>query len=181
MFFDTEFSNSSEYYYLEPGLYHSITDFVVAINMLIQKRHNHTETSIAVKVSRRTQKPQIHLANERSGFAFFSTDLGHNFRSNVANEVGVLLRGKGPNKPVFANDTVRLHPLMIYTDLIEYNNVGDTQAPLLRCFPFIPGLKSGDKITTGQYMNYQTFSNVQKRQLLKNSFHGFHKDLRHEC
>ena len=67
---------------------------------------------------------------------------------------------------------------MIYTDLIEYNIVGDTKAPLLRCFPFISKLKSGDIITIGQYMNYQTFSNLQFRPLLKISFHSIHIDLR---
>ena len=67
---------------------------------------------------------------------------------------------------------------MIYTDLIEYNIVGDTKAPLLRCFPFFSKLKSVDIITTGQYMNYQTFRNLQFRPLVKNSFHSIHIDLR---
>ena len=67
---------------------------------------------------------------------------------------------------------------MIYTDIVEYNIVGDTKAPLLRCFPFISKLKSGDIITTGQYMNYQTFSNPQFKRLLKNSFHSIHINLR---
>ena len=89
-----------------------------------------------------------------------------------------MLRGKGPHKPEFAYDIVRIHSLMIYTDLIEYNIVGDIKAPLLRCFPFISKLKSEDIITTGQYMNYQTFSNLQFRPLFKNSFHSLHIDLR---
>ena len=38
--------------------------------------------------------------------------------------------------------------------------------------------KEGDIITTGQYMNYQTFGNLQFRPLLQNSFHSVHKDLR---
>ena len=46
------------------------------------------------------------------------------------------------------------------------------------CFLFISKLKSGDVITTGQYMNYQTFSNLQFRRLLKISFHSTHIDLR---
>ena len=33
-------------------------------------------------------------------------------------------------------------------------------------------------ITTGQYMNYQTFGNLQFRPLFKNSFHSIHIDLR---
>ena len=178
MFFDNKLSKSSEFFYLEPGLYPSITDVVEAMNILIQERRNHRENCIKVKVSRRREKVEIYLANERSGPSFLSTDLGHIFGSNVGNEFGVMLRGKGPHKPELVHDIVRIHSLMMYTDLIEYNIVGDTNAPLLRCFPFISKLKFGDIITTGQYMNYQTISNLQFRPLLKNSFHGIHIDLR---
>ena len=99
----------------------------------------------------------------------------------MGNQFGVLMRGKSPHEPQFAYDFVRIHSLMIYSDLIEYSIVGDTKAPLLRCFPFISKLKGGDIITTGQYMNYQTFSNLQFRPLLKNSFHSVHIDLRDTC
>ena len=100
-------------------------------------------------MSTRTQKVEIYLATEVSGLAFFSTDLGHNFETNVGNEFGVMLRGKGPHKPDFAFDIVRIHSLMKYTDLIEYNIFEDTKFPVLRRFPFISKLKSGDIITTG--------------------------------
>ena len=178
MFFDKKLSESSEFYYLEPGLYPSITDIVEAMNILIQERHNHSENCTKGKVSRKTLKVEICLANEASGLAFFNTDLGHIFGSNVGNEFGVILRRKGPHKPKIAYDIVRIHSLMIYTDLIEYKIVGDTKAPLLRCFLFISKLKSGDIKTTAQYMNYQTFSNLQFRPLLKNSLHSIHIDLR---
>ena len=67
---------------------------------------------------------------------------------------------------------------MIYTDLIEHNIFGDTKAPLMRCFLFNSELKAGDSITTGQYLNYQTFSNLKFRSLLYNSFQSIHIDLR---
>ena len=86
--------------------------------------------------------------------------------------------GKGPHKPLFACDIVRITSLFVHTDTVEYNMVGDTKAPLLRCFPFISKVKSGNVITTGQYMNYQTFSNLQFRRLLKNSLHSVQIDLR---
>ena len=178
LFFDKKLSKLSEFYYLEPGLYPSITDILDAMNTLIQERHNHSENCITVKVPRRTQKIEIYLENEGSGLAFFSSDLGRNFGSNVGNEFGVMLRGKGFHKPEFAYDIIRIHSLMIYTELIEYNIVSDTKAPLLHCFLFISKLKSGDIITTGQYVNYQTFSNLQFRPLLKNYFHSIHIDLR---
>ena len=108
------------------------------MNTLIQKRNNHNENCITVKVSRRTQKVVIMLANDTSALAFCSTaaDLSHIFGNNVANEIGLLMIRKGSHEPEFAYDIVRIHSLMIYSDLVEYNIVGDTNVPLLRCFPF---------------------------------------------
>ena len=88
MFFDMKLSKSSEFYYLETGLYPSITEIGKAVNTLIQKRHNHSKNCITVKLSRRTQKVEIYLANEGSGLAFFSTDLGHILGSIVGKEFG---------------------------------------------------------------------------------------------
>ena len=149
-FFDDKLSKSTSTYNLEPGLYTSITDIVEAMNTLIQERNNHNETCITVKVSRRSQKVVIILAKGASGLAFCSTDLGHIFGNNVGNEFGVLMIGKSPHEPQFAYDIVRIHSLMIYSYLVEYSIVGDTKAPLLRCFRFMSKLKGGDNITTGQ-------------------------------
>ena len=46
MFYDDNLSETTEAYYLEPGLYSSITDIVAALNTLIVK--NTTET-LAIK------------------------------------------------------------------------------------------------------------------------------------
>ena len=70
-----------------------MTNFVEALNTLIQQSNNRTETCITVKVSRRTQKVVIMLANDTSGLAFCSTDLGNIFGNNVRNEFGVLMIG----------------------------------------------------------------------------------------
>ena len=51
LFFDKKLSKSSEFYYLEPGLYPSITEIVEAMNILFQERHSHSENCIKVKVS----------------------------------------------------------------------------------------------------------------------------------
>ena len=103
------------------------------------------------------------MANEESSLAIYSTDLGHIFGGDVRNELEILMCGKSPHEPTFAYDIVRIYSLVIYTDIVEYNIVGVTKAPLLLCFPFIYRLKSGDIITTGQDLNYQTFSNLQFR------------------
>ena len=97
---------------------------------------------------------KVYLANEESSLAIFSTDLRHIFGGAVRNDLGILVRAKGSHEPTFAYDIVRILSLMIYIDIVEYKVVGDTKTPLLRCFPFISKLKSGDIKTTGQYMNY---------------------------
>ena len=98
--------------------------------------------------------------------------------SIVGNEFGVMLRGQGPHKSELAYDLVHIHSLMIYTDQIEYNIVGDTKAPLLHYLRSISKLKVGDNVTIGQYMNYQTFRNLQFRAIGKNCFHNIQNDLR---
>ena len=177
-FFDEKLSNSTSTYNLEPGLKYSIADIVEAMNMLIREKNNHNETCITVKVSGRTQKVVIMLANDASGLAFCGTGLGHIFGNNVRSEFRVLMIGRGLHEPKFAYDIVRINSLMIYSGLVEYNFVGDTKAPLLGYFPFISKLKGGDILTTRQYMNYQTFSKLQFRPLLKNSFDSIHIDLK---
>ena len=92
----------------------------------------------------------MYQANEESSLAIFSTDLGHIFGGDVRNDMGTFMSGKGSHEQTFPDDFVRIHSFMIYTDIIEYNIVGDTKAPLLRCFPFISKLNSGDIITTRQ-------------------------------
>ena len=81
-----------------------------------------------------------------------------------------MLGGIRPHKPEFAYDNVRIDSQDIHGPEIEYEIVGKTKAPLLRCFPFTTKLKAGDIISTGQYMNYQTSSNLHFRRVLKNSF-----------
>ena len=157
MFFLRKLLKSSDIYYLELGLYPSITDIAEAMNTLIQERHNHSENCIKVNVPRRTQNFETYLANQRSGVAILSRDLGHIFDGNVGNELGVMLRGKGPHRTECAYDIVRIHSLIIYTDLIEYKIAGDTKVPLLRCFPFISKFLSFQKIKIVQrHFNYWT-------------------------
>ena len=100
IFFERKLSKHLEVYYLEPGFYPHIKDFVKAMNTFIHKWIYHREKRITVTVSRRTQKIENYYANNGSGLALFRTNLGHIFGSNVGNGLGVLLRVKGSHKPV---------------------------------------------------------------------------------
>ena len=151
-FYDAIFSRTTTAYSLEHGLYSSVPNIVEAVNLLMQERNKHNEICITVKVSRRTQKIELSLSGDDSSLVIFSTDLGIIFGGDFGDDKGILMRGKGPHEPKFAYDFVRIHSLMIYIDIVEYNIAGDTKEPLLRCFPLIFKLKSGDVITTGQCM-----------------------------
>ena len=109
--------------------------------------HSFKSDTITAKVVKQLKcieerkKTEICLANEGSGLGFPSTNLGKLLRSIIGEEFGVSLNEKGPHKPEFVYN-IRIHSLMIYTDLLECNIAGDTKAPLLQCFPFIPELKA---------------------------------------
>ena len=168
--------------HVEPGLYPSIVDIVVAMNDKVRKRigaQKYEYNGIYVSVYKITQKVSIHLPEDQSVFIIQSADLSHIFGCDLEqNQTSVIMKGKGPHYPQCSYDIIRIHYLMIYSDIIEYNVVGDTKTPLLRCILFISKVKNGDIISTGQDMNYQSLTNLQFKKLLKNSFHNIKIELR---
>ena len=52
------------------------------------------------------------------------------------------------------------------------------KAALLRCIRFISKVKNGDIISTGQYMNYENFPNLQFKKILWNLFRRIKIELR---
>ena len=99
----------------------SITDIVEAMNTLIQETNNHRDTCITIKTTRVTQKVKVYLANEESSLAIYSTDMGHIFGGYVRKDLGILMCGKGSHETTFADDNVRIHSLMVCTDIVEEN------------------------------------------------------------
>ena len=77
------------------------------------------------------------LANDTSGLAFCSTDLGYIFGNHVGNEFGVLMIGKGPHEPELAYGIVRIHSVIIYSDLVQYNIVGDKSSLATMLFLYL--------------------------------------------
>ena len=105
-FHDEELSKITEAYYLEPGLYSSISDIVEALHTLIQERNNHTVTCITINFSRVTQKVKVYPANEESSLAIFSIDLGHLFRGDVRNDLGILMCEKDSHVPTILSASI---------------------------------------------------------------------------
>ena len=156
----------SDCYTLDPGLYPSISDIVNEMNKKIQALEKYEKTPIRLHVNKITQQIPLSLPNENSLLVVFSADLCHVFGCGEAVYwMGVFMSGAGPHFHNFPYDIVRIHTLMIYSDIVEYNIVVDTKAALLRCNPFISKVKNGGIITTGQYMNYQIFPNLQFKKI----------------
>ena len=75
-------------------------------------------------------------------FIIQSSDFSHVFGCDLErNQTVIIRKGKGPQ---YSYDIIRLHSLIIYSDIIKYNIVVDTKTPLLRCIPIISKSKSGD-------------------------------------
>ena len=169
----------NHYYPLDPGLYPSISDIVNEMNKRFQERENYESTPITLHVNKITQRISLSLPIKNSLRVIFSADLCHVFRCEEAvYGMGVFMSGAGPHFPKFPYDILRIHALMIYSDVVEYNIVGDTKAAFLQSIPFISKVKNGDIISTGQYMNYQNFPNIHFKKILRNSFHSIKLELR---
>ena len=137
------------------------------------------KTLIKLHVNEITQRISLSLSNQNSLIVIFSADLCYVFGCEEAvYGMGVFMSGAGPHFPKSPYDIVRIHTIMIYSDIVEYNIVGDTKAALLRYIPFRSKVKNGDIISTGQYMNYQNFPNLQIKKILKNSFPSIKLELR---
>ena len=104
------------------------------LTLSFRKNTTAAEAVSQLKCLKDRKKIETYLANERSALAILSTDLKKFFGSIVGNEFELMWGKLGPNEPEFAYELVRMHSLMIYTNLIEYNTLGVTKIALLRWF-----------------------------------------------
>ena len=86
---------------IEPGLYPSIVDIVVAMNNKIRERLGaqvFEYNEIYVSVDKITQKVAVHLPENQSVFISRFVDFGHIFGCDLEqNQTGVIMKGKGPH------------------------------------------------------------------------------------
>lgn len=150
------------------GFYKSLNEILIAMRVAAGK-----DIEITWEINTRNHRVEITLPNNYAGLNIISEDLAH----ILGFPMSFLLLGVGPHISNFPVDIMRVHSLMIYTDIIEYGIIGDTKAPLLRCFPFITKIRSSE-IQELQYMNYRTFEKLQFKKLMKNSFHSIGIELR---
>ena len=108
----------------------SFVDTNIAKNDKVRKRigaQKNEYNGIYVSVEKITQKIAILLIEDQSVIIIQSADLSYISGCELEqNQTGVIMKRKGPQYPLYSYDIIRMHSLMIYSDIIEYNIKGDT-------------------------------------------------------
>ena len=131
---------------IEPGLYPSIVDKVLALKNNLKRLGAQVFEYNGNYVSgdKITQNFVVQLPESQAVFIVQSADLSHIFNCDLEqNQTGIIMKRKCPHYPQYSYDIIRIHSLMIYSDFIEYNIVGDTKTPFFACILFISKVKSG--------------------------------------
>ncbi len=75
----------------------------------------------------------------------------------------------------YPSDIHRLHTILLYTDIIEHQIVGDTTAPLLRVIPLASKLKDNELSTTENSQTTHMFTEpLQFKKIQVYAFHSIH-------
>ena len=159
--------------YIDPGLYLSLEEILTAMETALKKKNRNKKMGIKWNVNTFNRVVEIQLPDKDSQFVVGSRDLS----SILGFSTNIWFKGVGPHKSLFPVDILRIHSLMVYTDIVEYSIIGDTKAPVLRCFPFAHKLER-ETINVTKFTNHTAFDNLQFRKVLKNSIHSIQIELR---
>ena len=110
----------SDYYTLDAGLLGpSISDIVNETNRKNHEREMYEKTTIKLHVNKVKQRFSMSPPNENSLLVIFSAHLFHVFGCEEAvYSMVVFMGGFGPHFPKYPFDIVRIHFLMIYSDIV---------------------------------------------------------------
>ena len=154
------------------GLYPNIQSVIIAMQTEITTVLNNAEHGMEISVNEFKKKIEFQFANNGALLNLASNDI-----ANVIGFPSPCLIPPAANVAMLPYDIQRIHTVMVYTDIIQHGIIGDTKAPILRCFPLTPRFKN-ESLTIHQYMNYQSFDKLQFKKILKTSFHSIQLDLR---
>ena len=138
-----------------------------------QIKLHHSDDELYWTIDELTSKLEVKLPEARSALNIMSGDISH----ILGFPMSVLLIGEGPHYSNFPVDILRIHSVQVYTDIIEYSIIGDTMAPVLRCFPFVTKMKRNE-ISMPYLMNHHSFAIPQFKRLMKRSFNQISVQLR---
>jgi hypothetical protein len=75
--------------------------------------------------------------------------------------------------------TAGRHVMFVYINIIEYQTVADTKAPLLRMLPVETRMRNGSIVEVGT-LNHRSFKDLQFKSLLSNNIQSINIELRND-
>lgn len=141
------------------GYYESIDNLVTQINDLVKDNDIHLQYEL------RTKKIQFSINNEKTAIRFVN---GLTYNLGFHQE-DVTLRHNTTHSPFQANICGTFYNIYVYSDVLQYQLVGDSFTPLLRTVT-TEG-KSGEMIE-------KSFNNVHYMPVSKSTFESIEIDLR---
>ena len=166
----THFMRGTFSYFIEPGMYESLDEIVEAMN---------AKSTVKYPMAKIGEKSVSKNGNVRFRFlteSYFepeSDDLKQIFGYHEPQELPASHDWEG----TYPLDLSRFHSMMVYTDIIEDEIVGDVKAPLLRCVHIVTRYKNNNIYLTQNVM-VKTFDNPQYKRVVKQSFHSINIQLR---
>ena len=153
---------------LPPGMYRSVDEIIGTINEVSLKVRPKNKMTMTADLMDFSGLLELNIERHQA-FVVHSEDLS----SVLGIPKDLPLPFGDPTTYVgkFPVDFTRIHSVMVYTDIVEHNIVGDTKAPLLRSFPFSHKSSSSS-------MSCTTFDQLQFRQLSRHNFHSIRIELR---
>jgi len=178
---------------IKPGLYQNVGEILDEIHKQIKDYYKFafsedpkTYNFFSYRINTITQKLEIKISEDEGQIILYSDDLkailGYN--SNTALN-GIIYNKEHRNnedwiQAQYPVDIQRLHTLLVYTDIIEHQIVGDTNAPLLRSIALTSKIKNSSIAANDDVQITKEFNEpLQFKKLQVNTFRSIHIDLFH--
>ena len=164
-----------EYFNLQPGCYDSIDSVVIALISKVSQSSRYVNyidkallnNLITCEIDPVSQ--QLKLATIKDfHLGLISDDLQHIF-GFIPSKFDVLI-DQVPRVSPLAFDLQRIHSILLYTDFINSNILGDSKVPNLKTFAIEKTEESG--------IRSKTFMQLDFRRVLKHSIHSISVELR---
>ena len=135
----------TEFFYLEPGLYPTLSSLASSLNNLLRQNRSKTRDTTPIKFYFDITSKRFNLTINTKGIKITITD-------KLAELIGFSqTEFENPQKASSVSANIHIHTFIVYVycDLVEHRLVGDVMAPLLRTVPII------DKLTDVTHLIYE--------------------------
>ena len=175
--------------FVKPGLYTSVSDILDDIYRQLEPIVSADGGTTSLKkalfwyeIDEITHSVSIKMVNKGTQLSLLSSDLrsilGFSLDTGMHGIVHKNNDDDGWIKAEYSMDIRRLHNMMVYSEIIEHQVIGDVLAPLLRSIPLVSKMKGAETSNTDVSQVTKTFAiPLQFKKVLLKSFHSIRIEL----